>query len=63
MFSNLKINDNLYFLNINNITKNPELYVGSIIHVGNLIDPPLKPGEIRNPSRLLMRKMPTVNHS
>lgn len=50
MFANSKVNDKLYFLNINSITKNPELYVGNILNVSNPIDPPLKPGEFRNPT-------------
>lgn len=44
------VNDKLYFLNINSITKNPELYIGTILTAGNPIDPPLKPGEFRNPN-------------
>lgn len=31
-------------------TKNPELYIGTILTAGNPIDPPLKPGEFRNPN-------------
>ena len=50
MFANSKVNDKLYFLNINSITKNPELYIGTILTAGNPIDPPLKPGEFRNPN-------------
>ena len=34
----------------NSITKNPELYIGTILTAGNPIDPPLKPGEFRNPN-------------
>lgn len=29
---------------------NPELYIGTILTAGNPIDPPLKPGEFRNPN-------------
>ena len=35
MFANSKVNDKLYFLNINSITKNPELYIGTILTAGN----------------------------
>ena len=45
MFANSKVNDKLYFLNINSITKK-----SWIITAGNPIDPPLKPGEFRNPN-------------
>lgn len=46
----IQMGDKLYFLNINSITKNPELYIGTILTAGNPIDPPLKPGEFRNPN-------------
>lgn len=50
MFSKLQTNDKLYFLNINSITKNPELYIGTVLNVGAPVDPPIKPGEFRNPN-------------
>lgn len=59
MFSNLKVNDSLYFLNVNNITKNPELYIGKVLTVGSPVDPPLKPGEFRNPN-IAIEKIITI---